>query len=352
MLSDPRRRSSYAAALAKTAKSYLAYDPTLKHMREAYKQAYGDNPSPAKPIRAKPAKVKKPKRKPKTKSAKVKKDIKDCKSAIRELKHDTDQAIGTLTARYQFKDHLAANTKQQSCAVACATSTASLESVTTQLKFFDPANPAVLVTASGSAGTYQRNIRFKSITQTLLLRNNYQQDCKVKVYYCAVRDDTDQTPVQAWAAGVTDGGNLTSVNDSLQYPTDYSLFKDLYKTKVVLNTVLSPGQSATCSNTEKDVEYDSATVDTHGLVYQKEYKNGAFLVVIEGTLCHQTTNFFSVGNGKAAVDIISKVTYIVKYNAGININYIYAQDNTTALTESTSVQSHQPVADNLIWSGS
>ncbi|AXH76770.1 MAG: putative capsid protein [Cressdnaviricota sp.] len=341
-----RQRSS-AYGIAKAAGAYMRYDPTLKHMRSAYNYATQPRPNtaPAQPLRGKPTRKRK-KYKRRTKQGKKMNKI---KNAIHTLRQESDASLGTMTARYQGGQQILCAQNRQGVANSNPVTVSTLESVLGNLKWFDPSNPGTLITGSGVAGTYQRNILFKSITQSLLVRNNYQSDCNIRIYWCSCKDDTDQSPEVTWASGGPDGSNLSGTDELLQYPTDYNLFNDLWSSKVVLNTTLSPGQSATVSNTEKDIEYDPSTVDTHNLDFQKEYKSGSFLVVIRGTASHSSTGS-SVGFSQAGVDIILKNRFVVKYNAGTNISFLYASNNTAAMT--SPVQSHQPTADNIAYSQS
>lgn len=345
MMSRRHRQPSMYNQMFKVAKSYASYDPTGKHLRSAYNYAVSKpkNTAPAQPLRGKTTHKRKRRKKYKSKQGRK---VDRCQSAIKTLRQESDASLGTMTARFQSsRQILAAQNKQQVLDLGL-NSTLSLESVASNLKFFDPSNPGTLITADQSLGNYQRNILFKSITVTATIRNNYQADCKLKVYYCSAKDDTDQTPEQAWAASGPDGGNLTSTSDLLQYPTDYNLFNDLYKAKVVFNGNLSPGQSCTVSNNEKDIEYDPATVDSHNLLFQKEYKAGSFLVVVQGSISHGTTGS-AVGYSQAGVDAIVKTTYVVKYNAGVNISFIYASNSTDTMV--APLQSHQPVSNNIAY---
>lgn len=342
-MSRRNNRYSYGRAardVVNVAKSYMAYDPTLKHLRSAYNYRNKvQNTAPAEPLRGRPAKRKKKTYKRKTKA---KKERDRCKKAIKDLNQKADASLGTMTYRkIEGQSSISGPNLQQAFSADIIRKT-ELEAVLTQLKFFDPSNPETLIVSNGASGSYSRDYLFKTITQKLTVRNNFISDCRVKVYYCTNREDTDLTPIQAWVAGLPDGSNMTQVTSLLNYPNDHALFRDLWKTKVVLDTTLSPGQTAKMSNTVKDVHYNPAVFDSQIEEYQTDIKSGGYLVVYSGTSCHGSG--FKAGLIPAGLDAIAENTYVVEYQAGVNIKYVHAVNGL--LTMTNPIQSHQPVADN------
>lgn len=345
------RRYSSTYGLARAAGSYMRYDPTLKHIRSAYNYATTPsaprpNTAPAAPLRGKPVKRRKKTYKRKTK---VNKKIDKCQKAIKDLSAKTDASLGTMTHRRVSSVQAFSQNNEQSAVISEINSKSQIESVLANLKFFDPLNPGTLVTASGTTGTYSRDYLIKSISQKLQVRNNYISDVQVKIYYCTAKEDTDLTPIQSWAAGIPDGGNAVSVTELCNYPSDYAHFRDLWNTKVVLNTTLSPGQSANVSNTIKSVRYDPAVFDTQIEQYQRDIKSGCFMVVFQGTASHGTGGTIPVGFQIAGLDFIQHTTYVVEYQAGANIKFVHI-DNSLPSLSAGSVQSHQPIADNQSFS--
>lgn len=303
---------------------------------------------PAKPKSAKPVGRKRRKVIMKKSNGTLSKDVSQLKAAVRDLRYSENATLGTLTFRSLNTYRILAPINSLASASYALASIATLESVLAQCKFFNPAVPGTLTTADVTSGTYQRNVLFKSQTNQLIIRNNYQSDCNIVVYLCIVKDDTDQTPLAAWDAGVIDGSNAADRNALNQYPSDYNVVKDLYSLKRVLKTTLAPGQSTKCSHTVNNVEYDPATADTHGLSYQKEYKANFFMVIIQGTISHDSVAD-EQGFAAAGVDIEQRRTHIVSYDAGINISYNYLSTGPDSFTNGA-VQSHQPIPDNVGYS--
>lgn len=332
---------------------YAAYGTSAMQGLRLAARGYRDASTVSRAVRRAPARVKgRPRRKakkgPKKSTFKLTKDVSRIKRSMKVMKQHDDATTGTLTYRDVTSFRLLSALNEQAVASYSGSKTSSMETALANLKFFDPANPATLITANGTSGTYQRNYLFDSISSKLVVRNNYQSDVKVKIYLCKPKDDTSQTPFDAWNSAIADGGNAADINQINQFPTDYDLLNDLWSLKVVSNTVLSPGQTATSSHTEKNVEYDPATVDTHSLIFQKEYKSFEWLVVIEGTLSHDVAAD-DQGLAPCGIDILSYKTIKVKYSAGVNIKYIVLAQ-VLDVPATTFIQSHQPIPDNISYS--
>lgn len=328
----------YGSTAAKFTGKYLMRDPTLRVARRAYNY-YLPNTAPAQPLTGRPAKKKSKKRKPRNKTTQK---IQKCQRQIKSLNQKTDAALGTMTYRkIESQGSVCGPNLQQGFSADIIRKT-ELEAVLAQLKFFDPSNPATLIVGNGTSGTYSRDYLFKSITQKLSLRNNYISDVKVKVYYCTNREDTDLTPLQAWTAGLPDGSNMTQITQLLNYPNDHALFRDLWKTKVVFDSTLSPGQSAKLTNTVKDIHYNPAIFDSQIEEYQTDIKSGGYLVVYSGTSGHDAS--VNAGLLPAGLDAIAENTYVVEYQAGTNIKYVHSVNSLPTMTDPK--QSHQPMADN------
>lgn len=350
---SPYRRRRYGAvqSLAKRAvfaagMGTLKPSPLAKQIAKSiYKSASQKNTAPSQPLRGKSA-AKSKKAKPKTRRQKKESRI---TRQLRDLKRTTDATTGTLTWRSTIiNQRLLCNVNEQASANVNPLSITQYEAVLGQLKYFDPASPGTLTTASAVAGTYQRNMLFNGIYSTVRARNNYQQDVEIRIYKCDCKDDTSQSPTDAWNAGIPDGSNLTLASQLGQYPTDYNVFNDLWATKLLTKQILAPGQTVECKYNTRPFEYDPSTVDTHALTYQKEYRSSSLLVIIRGTVSHDTT-LDQQGLCAAGVDFHVENTYTVKYNAGINISYIHADTFVDTPTNGF-VQSHQPVPDNVAYS--
>lgn len=269
------------------------------------------------------------------------------KKQFRELKKTVEAANGTLIYRTRRTGRALAAVNQQTMVNTEGMAIANFEGVLAQLKFFNPAVPGTLTTASGATGTYARDYQFKSIHTNLLIRNNYQVPVKVTCYTCVCKDDTTITPTTAFTDGLTDAGNPSS-SSPLVYLTDSEEFNDLWKIESSKSKVLMPGVQFHVSKSIKDIMYSPAVADSHALDYQRRLHSYVLVVRIEGMLGHDSSAD-QQGFVQAGVDLAWDTTYKVIYNAGADIFTIYVDDGSDSFTNGGLVSS-MPVADNIGYS--
>ncbi len=216
------------------------------------------------------------------------------------------------------------------------------------LKYYNPATPQTLTVASVESGTFDRRFLFTSIYSGVECTNNYQSNCKLKVYLCIPKQSGSLSPLTAWADGVDSNGD-TSITDYKQigqYPNDYSDTRDLWTIKLKCKASLAPGQSMSCHHAVKNVEYDPTAYTEHTALYQSKYKNFMWMFVVEGTTAHTpATPATAIGLQPAGVDIKRVQKRTVKYDAGVNIKFIKVENSLA--TGAASVASHQPIPDNV-----
>lgn len=236
----------------------------------------------------------------------------------------------------------------QQALVACdVIDMAAYEAILGQLRFFNPAVPGTLTTASGASGTYYREYLFKSVSTVHTARNNYQTPCRCTLYVCTPREDTSVAPATAFSNGLADvsNGSATSTCVSLR---DSDEFNDLWIITKQKSMVLNPGQSMTISHGFKNMLYSPATYDSHSLSYQRRFKCFTILCRVEGIVAHDSATT-EVGLLNAGVDLIWRTSYKVQYDAGGDINYMYISEGVDSFTNGPLVSSY-PVADNINYS--
>lgn len=338
-----RRIANTAGGALVTAGAYGGY--------RAYKGYTNNNSGYSKPgtvTNYKPSTIKKTYRSSKKtlpKKKGLKRDVAKIKNAITALRQSENASLGKLTYRARGVERLLAGVNVQNFITVGLIGNTELETAGGQLQYYDSSTGA-LVTQSIAVGTYSKKMLVKSVTSSILLRNNYQADVNVLVYLCKIRDDTDQTPSVAFA-NVTDNAISGSSSTIGMFPSDSELMGQLWHTKRLSNEVLSPGQQLELSHTENNFEYDPSTVDSHNLEYQREYKSFGYLVIINGCLSHDVT-LNQQGRSQAGIDIEESRTIKISYDAGANISRVYvvnAYDTaTTAFT-----QSQKPIPDNVVY---
>lgn len=271
---------------------------------------------------------------------------------VKNLQYAENASLGDFTHRHLYTTSSITSVDGKSYGVAYTDglSMAHMASTAALLKYYNPATPGTLTTANFETGTYDRRLLFKSCYSAMECRNNYQTDVKIKVYLCFPKQSSSISPTTAWQNGINANGDasLTDYKQIGQYPNDYSDFKDVWSAKLHCQATLSPGQTMTCSHSSKNIEFDPTAYDQHTASYQSKYKNFSWMIVTEGTIGHVGT---TIGLGQAGVDIKMMRIRRVQYDAGVNLKYSYVQNDLGTSTTST-VQSHQPVSDNIAYSAS
>lgn len=224
-------------------------------------------------------------------------------------------------------------------------SIAHLEAAMASLRYFDPGTNA-LVTAAPTTGTYHRDI-IASVTNKILIRNNYQVPCKLRLYACRPKDDTSISATTAFSNGLTDQGN-PSATSPLVFLTDSSQFNELWKIDQSKMVVLQPGQECIHSYHIKEFDYDFALGDSHSLSYQSKYNGFNYVIRLEGILGHDTA-IDEQGTLQAAVDVQIDSTYKFRYDAGKDLEDYSVTDNSDTFTNA-GVVSNKPVSDNQQYS--
>lgn len=272
---------------------------------------------------------------------------------IKDLKLTENASLGTFTHKVLYSEHFttSANGKQYGVVTGVGFDMPRFADTVQYLKYYNPATPGTLTTADFESGTFDRRILFKSLYFGGTFRNNYQTDVKLRVYLVKPKQSSSISPTTAWQNGIDSNGDasLTTYLQIGQYPSEFSDFKDTWSSKMLSNTVLSPGQSVKVSHTENNVEFDPSAYDQHNATYQSKYKNFHILAFVEGTLGHDAS-LSTDGLCRGGCDVVWLRKAVVQYAAGVNIEFIKVENNMDDMT--TPVQSHQPTPDNIAYSQS
>lgn len=270
--------------------------------------------------------------------------IKQMDRKITRLKKSEDASLGTMTYRSETKFTVSSAVNVQALTVKSHSSASGLEGILANLKFYDPSNPATLVTADFTSGTYQKEVLFEKFTSTIKLRNNYKNDCRVRVYLGTPRVDTSINMDVAWSNGATDQGGVanTVINT---YPTDYQQVLKLWNLKMKVNKVLKPSQSVTASHSNKEFRLDPSFLDSHASAYQKSMGNAQWLIVVSGTLGHDSAVADQVGYTASKLDATIRASTKIQYDAGVNIKYNVISNTFDTFTNGA-VQSQKPEVAN------
>lgn len=277
---------------------------------------------------------------------KPKSKLKKLAKKVAVIARDVKSNIGIHIKRERNCGRMICSVTESEHAVFTATSIAILAQSLTNLKYFNPAAPATLITVDADLGAYHRDILFKSIYNTIVCKNNYQTDVVCTVYYCENKKDTDLDCLTAWTNGLADVGNPSS-SSRLVYLTDSYEFKDLWKISKRKVKTLKPGMTLECSFGYKATEFDPALIDNHNLDFQKRFRGSQWVVRLEGTLGHDTVVTTERGSLQCGVDIETGFVHVIHYAAGVDLKTIEVEDNCSTTFTNEGVQGQRPIPDNI-----
>lgn len=280
----------------------------------------------------------------KGKYIKPKKRLKD---QVKDLKRLANVDMGELIYRDRTTGRLLAAINSQNMSSVSHYSTSTLEAVLGQLRYYDPSTPGTLIQASGATGSYKKDFMFKSLYANMCIRNNYQSPVKLSVYVVQPKTDTSIDSVTAFTNGLTDVGAPSSTSPMV-FLTDSEQFKDLWKIVNSKNYNLRPGEMINYISSVKDIIYDPSLSDSQTESFQKKSKCRQFILRVEGIIAHDTSAD-QQGHISGGIDYSMDRTFKVVYDAGVDLKYIYLNDNLDTFTNG-GVVTCQPVADNIGYS--
>lgn len=273
---------------------------------------------------------------------------KTLKKQVQQLQRIAKSSMGTLIYRQRTTSRILSSVNQKNYGfTGSQNETSQYETVLAQLRFFNPSTPGTLVQGNGSTGTYYRQFLFKSVASKLQVSNNYQVPCRVRVYCCMTKRDTNINPATAFENGLADIG-APSANSILTYPTDSKEFNDLYSIVKKRDILMQPGKIITCNYAVKNIMYEPALSDDQTQTYQKKNKTFFWFIMVYGALGHDSSAD-QQGTLSAGIDVMNTTTYTVEYDAGIDLKYVYIDDTSDSFTNGGLV-SEKPVADNIAYS--
>lgn len=259
---------------------------------------------------------------------------KKVKAQIRELKRLTESDMGTLTYRKLENGTWDAKQNEQGIQLINGSTNTTVEAALAQLRYYNPSAPSTLVTADGTTGTYNKEFLVRNTHSTLMLKNSFMVPCNVSVYLCRPKRDTSITPSTSWQDGLTDTTASVTTTSILVYPTDSSVFTDLWSIEKKKTYYMPAGKKITCTHSEKAFQYEPSVNDEHALTYQRKNKSFVWMVVIHGDMSHDSVApSTQLGTTKVSLDYLVINKYVINYAAGADIRFLHV--DTSELTSQT-----------------
>lgn len=214
------------------------------------------------------------------------------------------------------------------------------------LRYYNPSDPANLVTADGAVGTYKKDFNFVSVVSTIQLTNNYKTPGWVTLYLMIPKEDTNQSPRDMYVAGLTDVGNPNSDLLSV-YPTDSKLLSHMYSFARTKRYYVRPGQTITQSYKPKPFLYDPSLQDSHTLQFFRRHGAHYWCARMEGHTAHDRKVGTEFGTGACQFDTVHKLKTVIQYTAGVNVTTITVGDNSKGVFTNAPVSTVVPAPFNV-----
>lgn len=276
---------------------------------------------------------------------------KSIKKQLNEIKRTLNSDNAKHTRKVRLTSAVGCVQNQTDLTGFATTRTTELEGWMASLRYYNPSAPGTLVTADASTGTYTRQVHFKNVYKRMTAVNNYQVPVYVKIYSMVPKVDTSISPTQFFSDGITDqvisGGAVT--NPLLEL-TDIDMVNENWRIVKLVKRLLKPGQSVSCYHSSGSFDYDPSNVDTHSMTYQKKYKAHLFVIRTDGFLGHDTSIATEQTTLMGRVDLICDEKIEILYDAGVNLDDLYIDNQADNTFTNSGVCSSYPVADNVPYS--
>ncbi len=272
------------------------------------------------------------------------------KKRVKKLEREVNQNTGNHIYRSRQTARPASNYNGSANNLLASYTVTSLQTAMAALKYFDPANPTVLISANAASGTYHRDVFISGLSSKVRVVNNYQTRAIVTVYCCVPKKDTSITPLLAITNGLTDVG-APLVTSPMIYPEDSPQFKEVWSVKVKKTAQLNIGQSMALSAYWKGFEYDPSLIDDHALAYQRKFGGHYWFARVQSVIAHKANGDINNTNVALDVEIINETR--IRYAAGVDVKTIELVDGATGfVAQADGLFGYKSVPDQLPYSGS
>lgn len=269
--------------------------------------------------------------------------LRQVKKDVQMLKGAMNKKDGTMTFRRIDTGRVVIVQNLQNWANVCRFDRTNINLNVSKLLYMDVNAGGALQEVSALGTTYSKDITIKSVRSTLHLRNNYKTDVDVKVYLCQPRDSTDLLCGSVLDNAVPENSNQTGFSYYGLNPSDFKQqVGKIWNMKLILNSTLGLGKGAKCSySINKPFTYNPASASDEPQEFNRAQKSFHFLILIRGSIGHDSAGANQIGIMGSGVDFIETQTMTINYNAGTNINRVYQVNNLDA-PGTTFVQTAQP----------
>lgn len=207
----------------------------------------------------------------------------------------------------------------------------TLDAVLAKLQYYNPADPANLVTADGATGTFSRDYMFAPVRVSVIVRNRGRTPCVFGAYLCMCKDDTSTTVTAAYTAGFDNVVETTlgvpNNETPLFYNNDSDVLKSLYKITRTKKFKLEPGQGRNFVFYTRGFNYNPAILDTQADDYQPDFAGSSIMYRVQGVPGNDSTlGTAELGLVPGSITVCTTLEWKVRYEAGVNLKRITVDD--------------------------
>lgn len=268
---------------------------------------------------------------------------------VRVLEKQARDELSVITYKTNTSDYSRPSAFQALYGWQNAISIAQIEAAAANGRFFDPAAPGTLVTASLVTGTYQSKFRVQ-VRSTITIRNNYQVPAVVHCGLVAPKVATSTDPNTAVTNGWVDQGNPTNTSTMLTWG-DSKQFRETYRfLRKPKKYNLPAGGEIIKVLKQKSFVYDPSYFDTNTATYQPAARSKIWVFRCMGVVGHDSAVTTEVTRLPAGIDIFVVNTYTIFYNSGgATVDTIVLNNGASTIFTNAGVVS-QVVRDNQSYS--
>lgn len=188
------------------------------------------------------------------------------------------------------------------------------------------AGSIVLVSHDAKSKSFRQRCQSK-----LMLRNNYQHPCKVRVYLLEPKaelnvlpDNSPNGPLlntadQDWVAQTT--VSAQNLQDPLLFPTDNKEFMHKWKILQTQKFDMNTGDEVTLHNDTGYFKVPFNHFEEFTEEYQARLRTRVWLIRIHGPMCHSALDDDIIGFSNAKLDFIIRDIYTIRYDSGPGKTY-------------------------------
>lgn len=326
----------------------MRYTPTPTRHVSRYEPGTGHNY--VKLNKKRKVKKYKPKQRPITR-------LKNVEKQIKKLNSKTNSAVSTHTARFardlQIDETGPGFTPSMITTQIPGLDKNQIEGALANIPFYNEELATWVENGNPSSSAKSVQIKVKFMRLKLLLKNNFQSTCYIRLYLVKPKKPTDIGPHTAFTNGIADAytNSTGDVNSVLSHITDSQDFNQLYKIVATHKERLGPGESKTICSPSKFKPFLYNPADRDAVTENYDVDDLLWVIQTHGEWSHGSTTTSNLGWGEYGIDIARLDTLVFEYNSGgpSRRSYSIKLDTTKeAFTSDTPTAVHNTTVDHVI----